>query len=362
MGATVLTGKKAGAFQTADGEWMFALFERTYEKNCYPHIDQWSAIAFGRYAEVMRRVFRHASSCEGGMLQSRAGYIKPENYLATWRSLLAKPFRLPDQKIRLDVSTSFRAAIPEASLDDVRSSLSAAGLAGRVEEVAGGQAEVSLHGDAELLAAIYGESGALSAWRILREHDCSSVPVAADLGLPSRDPSALERMPSVRCYKIDEENRLVSFDVQPWENAGWQYSAIGSFITDVAYPIEMETPGFAKAAIPVYRDLMRNACQLPAETIIEITRMPEGLEDYCGRAADELAGYLGLADGEGRAPERFSFRFGDVPAEPRGSAMYKLCNLRSQQVSWTLPQDTAATQQIDKAPSTDLAQLILELV
>ncbi|WP_090812823.1 hypothetical protein [Paraburkholderia tuberum] len=273
-----MTGKKAGAFQAADGEWMFALFERTYEKNCYPHIDQWSAMAFGRYADVMRRVFRHASSCEGGMLQSRAGYIRPENYIATWRSLLAKPFRLPDQTIRLDVSTSFRAAIPEASLDDVRSSLTAAGFAGRVDEVVGGQADVSLHGDAALLEAIYGESGALSAWRVLREHDCSSVPVAADLKLPSRASSALDRMPAVRCYKIDDENRLVSFDGQPWENAGWQYSAIGSFITDVAYPIEMEAAGFAKAAIPVYRELMRNAAPLPGETVIEITRLPQGLE------------------------------------------------------------------------------------
>ncbi|TFE36939.1 hypothetical protein E2553_45775 [Paraburkholderia dipogonis] len=361
MSATILTGKKVGAFQAADGEWMFALFERTYEKNCYPHIDQWSAMAFGRYADVMRRVFRHASSCEGGMLQSRAGYIRPENYIATWRSLLAKPFRLPDQTIRLDVSTSFRAAIPEASLDDVRSSLTAAGFAERVDEVVGGQAKVSLYGDAALLEAIYGESGALSAWRVLREHDCSSVPVAADLKLPSRDSSALDRMPAVRCYKIDDENRLVSFDGQPWENAGWQYSAIGGFITDVAYPIEMEAAGFAKAAVPVYRELMRNGAPLPGETVIEITRLPQGLEDYCARVADELAGYLGLADGEGHAPERFSFRFGDVPAEPRGSAMYKLCNLRSQQVKWTLPQDTASTQSVDEATSTDLVQMILEL-
>jgi hypothetical protein len=362
MGATVLTGKKAGAFQTADGEWMFALFERTYEKNCYPHIDQWSAIAFGRYADVTRRVFRHASSCEGGMLQSRAGYIKPENYIATWRSLLAKPFRLPDQTIRLDVSKSFGAAIPEASLDDVRGSLTAAGFAERVDEVVGGQAEVSLHGDAALLETIYGESGALSAWRVLPEHDCTSVLVAADLNLPARAPSALERMPAVRCYKIDDENRLVSFDGKPWENAGWQYSAIGSFITDVAYRLEMEAPGFAKAAIPAYRELMGNAAPLPPETVIDVTRLPEGLEDYCARVADELAGYLGLADGEGRAPERFSFRFGDVPSEPRGSAMYKLCNLRSQQVTWTVPDEAPVKVAVHETPCTDLAQLILELV
>jgi hypothetical protein len=293
-------------------------------------------------------------------LQSRAGYIKPENYVATWRSLLARPFRLPDHKIRLDVSQSFRAAIPEASLEDVRSSLIAAGFAARVEEIVSGQAELSLHADAALLEAIYGEKGALSVWRVLSEHDCSSVLVDRDLKLASRSPTALERMPAVRCYRIDDENRLVSFDGQPWENAGWQYSAIGSFITDVAYLLEMEAPGFAKLAIPTYRELLTKAEPLPAETVVNVTRMPEGVEEYCGRVADELAGYLGLAD-DGRAPAQFSFRFGDVPAEPRGSAMYKLCGLRSQQVTWTVPEIAPATTAVPETSCTDLAQLILEL-
>jgi hypothetical protein len=361
MGATVLTGKKAAAFQAADGEWMFALFERTYEKNCYPHINQWSAIAFGRYANVMRRVFRHASSCEGGMLQSRAGCIRPENYIATWRSLLAKPFRLPDQRIRLDVAESFRAAIPEAAREDVRIALCTAGFDARVEDVLGGQAEVSLHADALLLEAIYGESGALSVWRILSEHDCSGMLVDADLKLPSRCPTALERMPAVRCYKIDDENRLVSFDGKPWENTGWQYSAIGSFITDVAYPLEMEAPGSAMAAIPAYRDLLTKAEPLPSETVINVIRMPEGGEERCGRVADELAGYLGLANDDGRAPAQFTFRFGDVPAEPRGSAMYKLCGLRTQQVTWSVSAVAPATPAPSETTCTDLAQLILEL-
>ncbi|MEM5373369.1 hypothetical protein V4C53_46645 [Paraburkholderia azotifigens] len=169
-------------------------------------------------------------------------------------------------------------------------------------------------------------------------------------------------MPAVRCYRIDDEHRLVSLGGMPWENAGWQYSAIGSFITDVAYPAEIEAPGFAKLAIPVYRELMANAGPLPAETVVDVTRMPAGLEEYCGCVADELAGYLGIADEDGRAPERFSFRFGEVPTEPRGSAMYKLCGLRSQQVTWTVPEDAPSTTAVGETPCTDLAQLILELV
>jgi hypothetical protein len=212
-----------------------------------------------------------------------------------------------------------------------------------------------------LLESIYGESGELSAWRILREHDCSSVPVVTDLDLPSRDPSALERMPAVRCYKIDDENRLVSFDGKPWVNAGWQYSAIGSFITEVAYPLEMEAPGFAKAGIPAYRDLLTGADRLPDDTVINVTRLPVGVEDYCAHLADELAVYLGAADPQGQAPAQFSFRFGDVPAEPRGSAMYKLCNLRDQQVMWAIPDNAPVKVASHETPCTDPAQLILEL-
>jgi hypothetical protein len=86
MGSTVLTGKRAGAFQKADGEWIYALFERTYEKNSYPHRDKWSGIALSNYADVMRRVFLHATSSEGGMLQSRSGQIRPENYIEAWEA------------------------------------------------------------------------------------------------------------------------------------------------------------------------------------------------------------------------------------------------------------------------------------
>ena len=36
MGATVITGKRAAAFHKTDGELVYVLFERTYEKNVYP--------------------------------------------------------------------------------------------------------------------------------------------------------------------------------------------------------------------------------------------------------------------------------------------------------------------------------------
>jgi hypothetical protein len=57
MGATILTGKCAAAFRSDDGELLYVLFGRHYEKNCYPHTPSWSAFAFGTREEVLRRAF-----------------------------------------------------------------------------------------------------------------------------------------------------------------------------------------------------------------------------------------------------------------------------------------------------------------
>jgi hypothetical protein len=296
------------------------------------------------------------------MLQSRADCIKPENYIATWRSVLAKPLRLPDSKIRLEVSTSFRAPIPKSSLEAVRESLAAGGFGDRIDEIASGKAEVSLKADTALLDAIYGEKGPLGLWRVLDVHACSSLMVDEDLKLPAASASSIDRMPEVQCYAIGDENRLVSLDGRPWDQAGWQYEAVGRFITDVAYPLEMVAPGFAKRAIPVFRDALSGAKALPAETVIEVVRLPEGLEEHCGRLADNLASDLGLADEEGRAPAQFSFRYGDIPADPRDMLRYRLCALRSQQVTWSVPDQRNAVDAVQPGADIDLTQLVLELI
>jgi len=82
MGSTILLGKKAAVFRRPDtGKVVYALFEQTCETNCRPQTPDWSCIALGEYSDVMRHVFLGASCCEGGSLKSRAGHIKPENYI-----------------------------------------------------------------------------------------------------------------------------------------------------------------------------------------------------------------------------------------------------------------------------------------
>ncbi|SAK89350.1 hypothetical protein AWB82_06257 [Caballeronia glebae] len=336
MSSSILTGKRASVFQKADGEWIYALFERGYESNVYPHQDHWSAVALGNYADVMRRLFSHASSCEGGMLRSKAGSIKPENFITSWQRELAKPFTLPDRRIELSCSTSSYSAVPQSQLAEVRLSLIRGGFEAQADALAAGNLSVSLHADIELLLSIFGNRGPLSVWRILKEYDTGTVQI--DVPLPPASKTAMERMPEVRCHAIDRDNRLIAIGSAPWRHAGWQYNAVGSFITEVAYPIEMEAPGFAKRAIPAFRDVVRSASAVPSAARITVTPSPEGEDAWRVRKADEMARALGIV-GDGRAaPDVFSFEFGDLlQREDKDQLLYGLGGLSDAQAQWEIP-------------------------
>ncbi|WP_321794802.1 hypothetical protein [Caballeronia sp. J97] len=343
MGSSILTGKRAAAFQKADGEWIYVLFERGYESNVYPHQDNWSAVAFGNYADVMRRVFSHAASCEGGMLRSKTGSIKPENFIASWQRELAKPFTLADRRITLSSSRSMYAAVPESQFDAVRLSLIRSGFEMQAEKLAVGSLEVSLHADIELLLSIYGHRGPLSIWHILKEYDSGTVQI--DVPVPSASKTAMDRMPKLRCHAIDNENRLVAIGSAAWRHAGWQYNAVGSFITEVAYPIEMEAPGFAKKAIPAFREALRSATPIPSATRITVTRSPEGEDPWRVRRADELAQKLGIVGDGDAAPDVFSFAFGDLlQREDTDELLYAVGGLSDAQTLWDVPREAAMPQ------------------
>lgn len=342
MSSTILTGKRAAAFQQADGEWIYALFMRTFESNVSPHIDRWCAFALGNYAQVMRRVFSHASNCESGTLRSRAGRIKPENFIESFRRELARPSLLRDRQIELSVSSAY-SPIPESMFEDLRRTLVRAGFEDRADQLARGKVSVSLHADIGLLLSIYGSDGPLSVWRVLNERDCGTLQV--DVPAPSPSKTAMDRMPQIRCHAIDGENRLVALGCAPWRNAGWQYNAVGSFITEVAYPIEMEAPGFAKKAIPLFRAALRDAADVPSASRITVTRSPEGVDEYRQRRADELARKLGVVPTGEAAPEVFSFAFGDLlHRENTDQLLYGLGTLLDTQVHWDVLEKRAGAE------------------
>ncbi|TDN59049.1 hypothetical protein [Paraburkholderia sp. BL10I2N1] len=351
MGATVITGKRAAAFHKADGELAYVLFERTYEKNVVPHHDRWSAVAFGSREAVLRRVFAHAAACCGGILQSRSGDIKPENFIEAWKRELAHPVPFDDTQIRLEIAKSFSAAIPVEKAEEARLAMIRSGFEKQYDGIVKGGFIASLHADADLLLALYGEGHVLAPWRIFDAGDCRTVPFQVPVPKAAKDP--LAAMPKVRCLAVDSSNLLMAIGSMPWRESGWAYSALQDFVTDVAYARELEFPGFAAKAIPIVREALRDPEPVPGETNVTVRRDASS-GAWHRRSADELAQRLGHAAEGAQAPEEFSFRFSQLSGEHERALKYKLCSLDASQVHWDVPAVATAIETADLASQFEL--------
>ena len=328
MGATVTTGKKASAFIQPDGAIVYVLFENTYEKNCYPHMPHWGCIAVGYYEDVLKRIFLHASSCEGGMLQSRHGHIKPENYIAAWQCELAAPTDMPNVAIVLKNGSSLYAAIPSDRLEEARIALMRLGRLDAFDAILAGQVSVCLHDDIDMILAVYGVNGPLAPWRILDRGECLTVPQPR-LAAPVRCGNV--SAPPARVYKLDDQELVVQIGAAPWQHGGWRHSVVGNYVTDVAYALELQKTGSAKRSIAQFRDLCDAAPPLPDGTRVQITRSPADVDQWHLDQADKLATALGLVAQGQPAPETFTCTLADVVAD---NALYSLCHLDKKQVMW----------------------------
>jgi hypothetical protein len=336
MGATVTTGKKASAFVQPDGAIVYILFESTYEKNCSPHTSHWGCIAIGYYEDVLQRIFLHASSCEGGMLQSRSGHIKPENYIAAWQRELAAPTEMPNVAIQLKSGSSLYSTIPSSRLEETRIALTRLGRLDAFEAILVGEVSVCLHDDIALILAVYGVKGPLAPWRILAQGECLTAP-QPHLAAPVRNGS-MSVLPA-RVYKLDDQELVVQIGAAPWQHGGWSYSVVGNYVTDVAYALELQKTGSAKRSISEFRDLCESAPPLPDGTRVQITRSSADVNKWNLDQADKLATALGLiAEGQ-PAPETFACTLADVIA---ANALYSLVHLNKMQVMWDVPVETEA--------------------
>lgn len=338
MGATVTTGKCAAAFRSNEGELFYVLFERHYEKNCYPHDDHWSAFAFGTREEVFRRVFVGASDCCGGMLQSRSGEIKPENYIESWKQELNRPVQIRDVVASLKFNESWRASLPEGSRDKIAAALGRAGFGDRFEAISKDGISVSLYNDTAMLRAIYGVNGEVSPWRVFTHSDTGTLPI--DVPAVRNVPPREVEIPSIRCLAIDGNVRLVTDENGQWSHGQWAYSALASFVTGPALERELVQPGFAKTAIPAVREALNNAAPLPPNTRITVRRAA-CTKDYQQRDVDEIAKGLGLIREGDQAPDEFTFVFSDIKGEDADRVLHRVGSMRDP-LTWDVPETSGA--------------------
>lgn len=328
MGATVTTGKRAAAFASGNGTIIYVLFEKTYEKNCYPHTPHWSCVALGEHADIMKWIFLSGSVCEGGMLQNTHGYIKPENYIESWRRELAKPVRIDNVSVSLEIGADIYATIPENKLEQVRLACIRAGQENVFDAIKNGGARLALHDGIDTLLALYGrKAGFLQPWLILEYRDTLTLEEPG-LAPPSSSEDIAPLDASI--YRIDQDNRLVRLGMHSWHCGGWAYSVVGNFVNEVAYICEMQKTGSAKRLIAEFRTICEEAKPVPPDTLITITCDVQGVEEWHLRSADELARMLGFT----AQTSIFTCTFAEVVA---ANASRELTGLHHRQVIWDVP-------------------------
>lgn len=340
MGATVITGKTVAAFRNPkNGEVIYVLFEQSYEKNCYPHTPSWGCRAIGTFEQVLKRVFASAAACEGGSLQIRSGDTKPETYLKSWRISFSEPFHMEDQEIELKLGgTSMYDTIPDSQVETAMAMLERIGRQDVAEALKAGPVKVNLHRDVDVIIGLYGVDTKLPVWKIIDDLHGLGY---ADKSLAPKVEKRTIAAPSVVAYAVDNDNVVVSLGSGPLKHMGWRYSAVGQYILDVVYPIELKSSLSAYKHIREFRDICDAAPELPDSTVITVSPAKTH-HCYYLENAQKLAVKLGLYASVDAVPETYETTFGVVRDS---SEQYLLSTLQEEQVTWAL------------APSTDVTAL-----
>lgn len=283
MGATITTEQAAAVFRAAgSGYPTWCLFERLYDRNTYPHTPEWTCIQIGRLDAALERVFCAAADCEGGMIQTPRGELRPETYIDRWMNAMRNPIAMPDVQVHLtkpeptysqwlddersrqwaDVRERYLAIGPSAAAA-VRNDLE---VIDRLE--AGKTVPVLLHGHPELVSVVLdGRS-----WRAIDDAMIRMIvmePARAELGYrPVAARTSSVNAPQPQMLRVDAHTRIERVD-GVWKEVGWPYSIVGAYVRGL-WKQELETPGLYKRLIGEYRKAVEAAPSVPAGTTVVV--------------------------------------------------------------------------------------------
>jgi hypothetical protein len=342
MSYTVSTGKLVAALVRADGEIVYVLFERTHESNVFPQTPNWNCICIGTYSEVMLRVFRLATSCEGGSLKGSGNRdIKPENYIAGWQRELAEPVRMDDCNITLKVGGQYSSLIKEDKVEDVISVLRQIGRNELADALRNDdRVVISLYQDVDVVLALFGVDKMFSAWRVLN-HSCTMTMRHPEFGPVPRIENSKPPMVRVLAAKGSIFTEMVvQVEDGVWQQWGADYSALGKYMLEVVYPCEMKHTGCHKRLIANFRNACSTAQEVPDSTKLKLIRNAEDASSWNRENFDKLVSKLG---GVSDAIE-FDCTVADLKAVENG--MYELTHLQSSQIVWNI--QTMPTQPVSQ--------------
>ncbi|MDE3022624.1 MAG: hypothetical protein KGI54_12320 [Pseudomonadota bacterium] len=265
MGSTVTVGKKAYAFKPPSGEIVYAIFENTYEKNCYPHTPHWGCCGIGNIAQIMRRIFLAASICEGGSLQGKKGWISPEGYIKGWLKELDCPIEMADKCITIKMGNRFYDAISQEGFAKISVLLQQENRQDIVDRLERGEEiALSLYADAQLIVTLCNQ-GKVSSWRLI-----PSAPYGGECNTSlgyHPVPAIRYEMVTPSAYRIDiNDDCIIRQDDGSWHCEGSEYSIVEDYIAHL-WQSEILEPGSYRNRIRNFRNAMKLAPKLPSESV-----------------------------------------------------------------------------------------------
>lgn len=262
MGATFSLGKKAAVLVSDDGTLYYALFEQTYEGNCFPHTPRWNCRHFGEAASCMRKIIRRAADTEDGMLKGDRGYITPSDYIGEWRHALAHPVRLAKTSASANLS-SIR-GLDASKRKEIETVLKACGVAAHT-----GIAHINLETHAAALEALC-DSGAAQAWYFLGGNDFTDTDESWAAYAPSLKEARLGSMSAHSFTMESDAYYWIAREGQGLEFYGRNYFTIEKLIAEEVVPAEAAKPGCAESIIRQIRDVIAQSQPLPDDRPVTI--------------------------------------------------------------------------------------------
>jgi hypothetical protein len=278
MSSRILTNQAVVALD--DGKYV--LFGESYDSNVWPHTPYWTPLKYGTGVDIQEYACRFASEAEGGMLQIRSGWTKPEVIFNRVMRALAEPVKDSGWIFPTVVaSTRFcvRTEVPDntAAGMGLEAMLRETGHPGAADQLYSGW-PVGLiykhHGEVirRLLAAGVREWDLFTFDKLNRKRH-------PELGFKPKFKEKFK--PKYRVFEVfpleSEVGKflLLAIDNQPPVITGQEYWTMEHFIEEFARPKELVEPGSFGPTMKEFRTACETAPALPDE--VELCfKLPEG--------------------------------------------------------------------------------------
>lgn len=297
MGILITSGKMVGGMNVG-GVMYYALFEKMRDDNACLYNPLWSCVAFGKYADVLKRIMIGAIDCASGMIRSSGKRsILPENYVAAWQREMARPYLLADKDITLVVggygSSIFtqNAERAFAVLED----------SGKHEAVAclkiGGRYSFNLRANVQLVSNLVNQN-LLEKWIVFDQYDLTFDRFDFDEKVDPVVGNGVEALQkSVKIFKVDcfaadyEQEFIMRIGDAPYRLYSADCHAFGEYLMEVVYPLELSKRGVFKKLISGFFKKIKAAAPLPKDAVICISR-PDPSDEWCSRCYADIQGHV----------------------------------------------------------------------